>query len=199
MGCWLPWTPRGSSPYLSDLLAAAEEEARRRGDGVLTPEHLVLALTRPARWPAELLGGFDLPLDWRDGVNTLLGWQEGAAAEREGRPAGRLAESPADKRFEGIMAVASSVDAIVALTAQEVARNGEDAGPAHVLVALLLEKRPIGGSCCHKDTVFGARVRRTLACCGRWGSSSLRRDAFLVAEPGVLAGTRLRARTGMGV
>ena len=120
----------GSSPYLRDLLTAAEEEARRRGDGLLTPEHLVLAVTRPARWPAELLGAFDLdPLDWRDGVNTVLGWQEGAAAEREVRPAGRLAESPADKRFEGVMAVASSVDAIVALSAQRPRATARSPGP----------------------------------------------------------------------
>ena len=79
-------------------------------------------------------------------MNTVLGWQEGAAAEREGRPAGRLAESPADKRYEGVMAVASSVDAIVALTAEEAARNGEDAGPAHVLVALLLEGNSVASA-----------------------------------------------------
>ena len=128
------------SPYLRALLTAAEEEARRRGDGRLSPEHLVLALTRPAEWPSALLGAFDLdPLDWRDGMNTVLGWQEGAAAEREGRPAGRLAESPADKRFDGVMAVSSAVDAILALTAEEAERNGDVPGPAHLLVGLILE------------------------------------------------------------
>ncbi|MGQ0521284.1 MAG: Clp protease N-terminal domain-containing protein [Actinomycetota bacterium] len=164
----------GSGPYLRELLVAAEEEARRRGDGSLTPEHLVLALTRPERWPAELLSSFDLdPLDWRDGVNTVLGWHEGAAAEREGRPAGRLAESPADKRFEGIMAVASSVDVIVELTAEEAERNAEESGPAHVLVALILEANSVASA---SGRWFGLTPGRLRAAAG------LRNERRVVAD-----------------
>ena len=149
------------SPYVRELLTAAEEEARRRGDRRLAPEHLVLALTRPALWPAGVLGGFDLdPLDWRDAVNTVLGWQEGAAAEREGRPAGRMAESPA-------------VDAIVALATDEAERNGDLAGAAHLLVGLILEANSVASA---TGRWFGLSPGRLRAAAG------LRNERRVVAD-----------------
>ena len=85
--------------WLADVLRSAEEEARRRGDRRLTPDHLALVLARPDGPADALLAALAVdPLAWRDQIITVLGWDEGRSAEREGRPAGRLAASPTELR-----------------------------------------------------------------------------------------------------
>ncbi|MEX0658164.1 MAG: Clp protease N-terminal domain-containing protein [Egibacteraceae bacterium] len=85
----------GRGSWLAGFLAAAGEQARRRGDRSLAAAHLALVLARPEGAAHTLLTtlGVD-PLDWRDQIVGVLGWREGASAHREGRPAGTLAESP---------------------------------------------------------------------------------------------------------
>jgi hypothetical protein len=89
---------------LAAFLLDAGEGARRRGDRRLGADHLALALARPHAAAAPLLAKLGVgPLDWRDQITTVLGWAEGAKAEREGRPAGGMADSLADLRFSGAL------------------------------------------------------------------------------------------------
>lgn len=106
----------------------------------MTPNHLALALLRPGAGAEKLLGesGVD-PLAWRDHINTVLGWQEGGLAEREGRPAGRVADSPAELRFDGDLDLDLAAAHVLDLAAAEASDNAASVGPAHLLVALLRE------------------------------------------------------------
>jgi hypothetical protein len=120
-----------------------EDEARRRGDDELTADNLGLALTRSAGPVRELLGAAGVDqLDWRDQIVRVLSWGEARMAERDGIPvsARRSAESLAQLRFTGTMAVdATTVDHIVALAQDEAVANHDEVGPAHLITAVLLE------------------------------------------------------------
>lgn len=76
----------GDEPsWLAIFLRAAIEEARGRGDRLVSPDHFALALARPHGVADALIADLGIdPLVWRDEINTLLGWREGASAERVG-------------------------------------------------------------------------------------------------------------------
>lgn len=133
--------------WLRSFLADAEEEARRRGDRRVAPDHLALVFTRRAIVGDELLQqlGVD-PLDWRDQITTVLGWREGALAERESRPAGRVADSATELRFAGTIEVDDGVRHIVELAKTEAAANDDTIGAAHFLIALLDEGDSVGAA-----------------------------------------------------
>lgn len=80
-------------------------------------------------------------LDWRDQIVRVLSWGEAQTADREGRPmpARRSADSLAELRFTGTMTVDATVDHIVAMAQDEADANHDEVGPAHLLLALLLE------------------------------------------------------------
>lgn len=128
--------------WLAVFLQEAEEEARRRGDYELTADHLGLALTRSAGPERDLLvaAGVD-QLDWRDQIVRVLAWGEARMAERDGLPMSdrRSADSLTELRFTGTMAVDATVDHIVALAQDEAVANNDEVGPAHLIIALLLE------------------------------------------------------------
>jgi cyanophycinase len=135
------------APWVARLLSAAERHARRRGDRVLTGDHLALCLARPDATVEPLLrrAGVD-PLEWRDEIVTVLGWREGAAAAHAGRPAGSMADSPADRRFDGAMETGSEVEVVLQLAAAEAAANGTEVRPEHVMAALLLDGESVGAA-----------------------------------------------------
>ena len=134
-----------TDPWLLGLLAAAEEEARRRGDRTLTADHLSLALARPGSDAAAVVAaaGVDA-LDWRDEIVKVLGWNEGGRWEREGRPASSVTDSPAERRFGGTLELTEEASGVLDLAAAEAAANGDELGPAHVVVGLLLGVDSVG-------------------------------------------------------
>lgn len=85
-------------------------------------------------------------MDWRDQIIGVLGWAEGGAAQREGRPAGAMADSLADLRFAGDLEPEPAVAAIVELARQEASAHHCEVGPAHLLVGLLLEGESVGAA-----------------------------------------------------
>jgi hypothetical protein len=132
--------------WLGTVLEAAEEEARRRGDRVVEPDHVGLALTR-AEVARELLAGVGIdPLDWRDQIVRVLGWREGALAEREGRPAGNGADGPAELRVSGPVDLDPGVPHVLQLARDEAAASGGAVGPAQMLVGLLLEGESVAAA-----------------------------------------------------
>lgn len=137
----------GDRAWLATFLQGAEEQARRRGDRSLEAEHLALALARPDAAADPLLVALAVdPLDWRDHIITVLGWREGASAQRDGRPAGRGADSPAELRFSGELDVGPVVRHILELADEEATANNTGVGPAHLLVGLLREVNSIGAA-----------------------------------------------------
>ncbi|MGH9155140.1 MAG: Type 1 glutamine amidotransferase-like domain-containing protein [Acidimicrobiales bacterium] len=138
----------------------AEEEARRRGDRNLTADHLALALARPGADGVEVVvaAGLDL-LEWRDGIIRVLGWNEGGQWEREGRPASSVCDSPAERRFGGELLTGPDVHAVLDLAAAEAAANGEEIGPAHLVVGLLLAVDSVGAAGARWHGLTPGRVR----------------------------------------
>lgn len=135
----------GENPWLVALLAAAEEEARRRGDTTLTADHLALALARPGCDAAAVLAAAGVvALDWRDEIVKVLGSNEGGRWEREGRPASSVTDSPAERRFGGTLELTEQASGVLELAAAEAAANGHELGPAHVVVGLLLGVDSVG-------------------------------------------------------
>ncbi len=154
----------GPGSWLAGVLRSAEEQARRRGDQRLSPDHLALALARPDG-PADavlMTLGID-PLGWRDQITTVLGWNEGRSAEREGRTPGGLAASPAALRFTGPLALSRAGAHVVALARQEADGHGTAVGPAALLVALLREGESIGAA---TGAWFGMTVGRVRSASG---------------------------------
>lgn len=201
---------------MAAFLLDAGEEARRRGDRRLGADHLALALARPHAAAAPLLAKLGVgPLDWRDQITTVLGWAEGAKAEREGRPAGGMADSLADLRFSGALEEEAAVSHLLELAKREATANDSEVGPAHLLVGLLLEADSVGAATGRWLGMTPGRARsagglgndrRTVAGGappGRWprgesagpmvlcGGGS---DAGLLAEIVVLAGERAGPR-----
>ncbi len=149
---------------MAGVLRSAEEQARRRGDQRLSPDHLALALARPDG-PADAVLvtlGID-PLAWRDQITTVLAWNEGRSAEREGRTPGGLAASPAAKRFTGPLTLSRACAHVVALAQQEADGHGTAVGPAALLVALLREGESIGAA---TSAWFGMTVGRVRSASG---------------------------------
>lgn len=102
------------------------------------------------------------PVDWRDEIVTVLGWSEGASTERSGRPAGSMADSPAERRFEGAMAVDATVAHIVELGEAEAAVNNEQVAPAHLVVGLLTQSQSVAAAA----TWLGMTVGRVRSAAG---------------------------------
>lgn len=106
----------------------------------MTPDHIGLALTRSPSPAHGVLAAVGVdPVDWRDEIVKVLGWREGANAERSGRPAGSLSDSLAERRFEGAVVIDGAAAHIVELSEQEAAANNEEVAPVHLVVALLVE------------------------------------------------------------
>ncbi|MGI8535302.1 MAG: Clp protease N-terminal domain-containing protein [Mycobacteriales bacterium] len=141
-----------------------EEQARRRGDQRLSPDHLALALARPDGPADAVLMTLEIdPLAWRDQITTVLGWNEGRSAEREGRTPGGLAASPAARRFTGPLALSRACAHVVALAQQEADGHGTAVGPAALLVALLREGESIAAA---TGAWFGMTVGRVRSASG---------------------------------
>ncbi len=133
--------------WLAGVLRSAEEEARRRGDRRLTPDHLALVLARPEGPADALLVALAVdPLAWRDQITTVLGGNDGRTAEREGRPAAGMAASPAELRFTGPLVLSLAGAHVVNLTRQEADDHGDEVGPGQLLVALLPEGESIAAA-----------------------------------------------------
>lgn len=126
----------------------------------MTPNHLALALLRSG--PAgRLLAALGVDsLAWRDQINTVLGWQEGRLAELEGRPAGRVADSPAELRFEGHLYLDPFATHVVEWAAGEAHHNMSEVRPAHVLVALLRETESVAAATGRWFGLTPGRVRQ---------------------------------------
>lgn len=169
------------STWLSAFHKEAEEEARRRGDASLEAEHLALALARPGGAADALLGALGVdPLDWRDGIVEVLGWREGASAQRDGRPAGRIADSLPERRFSGTLEVTLVVLHILELAEEEATANHTTVGPANLLVALLLEVNSVGAAVGRWLGLTPGRVR---------SAAGLRNSRRVVAEGAPAGGT----------
>lgn len=113
------------------------------------------------------------PVDWRDEIVTVLAWREGATAARENRPAGFMADSPAERRYAGPIAADTDVHHILGLAAEEAVANGQETGPAHLLVGLLREGESVAAATGRWLGMTPGRVRST---------AGLRNERRVVAE-----------------
>lgn len=113
------------------------------------------------------------PVDWRDEIVTVLAWREGATAAREGRPAGSMADSLAERRYGGAIAVDADVHHIFDLASDEAVANGQEAGAAHLLVALLREGESVAAATGRWLGMTPGRVR---------SAAGLRNERRVVAE-----------------
>lgn len=138
-----------------------------------------MALARPKGAAYSLLRALEVDaLDWRDHILTVLGWREGADAEREGRPAGRTADSLADLRFSGALEIEPVLLHVVELATKEAAANHTNVGPAHLLVGLICEANSVAAA---TGSWLGLTAGRVRAAAGLRNSRRVVADA---APPG---------------
>lgn len=122
--------------WLAGLVAIAEEEARERGEAIVSAHHLALALTRDPEAQA-LLDALGLSSRrWRDHINFILGVRAGSQAAREQRQ--RLGHqcSPAEVYHDGPVESDDAARRLLEAARDEAERAGWLIGPAHLLVAL---------------------------------------------------------------
>ncbi|MDQ3716607.1 MAG: Type 1 glutamine amidotransferase-like domain-containing protein [Actinomycetota bacterium] len=129
---WADW--RHGPPWLLEVLAAAEQEARERGQARVAPVHLAAALTRSpaARAVLDELG-VD-PRRWRDRIIYTLGVNNGIHFQLEGEAIRRLPH-------QGELVVEDSSLRVLELAAHEAMASSAELAPAHLIVAFVDRQR----------------------------------------------------------
>ena len=127
--------PAWASESLVLVLADAEEEARERGDNVVQPVHLALAILRRPSPLWDLLRSLGVePRRWRDYINQIIGMNIGERGMQLRDADFGVAMGPAELRYVGPLHV-SPTTSVCLTKAYTVA--GTSAGPEHVLLSFL--------------------------------------------------------------
>ena len=129
---WGDW--RHGASWLLEVLEAAEQEARERGQARVAPAHLAAALTRSpaARAVLDELG-VD-PRRWRDRIIYTLGVNNGIHFQLQGEAIRRLAH-------QGELVVEDSSLRVLELAAHEAVESSTELAPAHLIVAFVDRQR----------------------------------------------------------